>query len=134
MLRSAVAADLPTLLAIRDQAGDDALSDPAPISETGLCEMIAAGAVSAWEEDGAIVGFAAIVGVAIHLLVDPTQRSKGIGRALLADACDRVKAAGHVAARLSLPPGSAAERHYIAAGWRIAGTTVAGGTVLNRPL
>lgn len=134
MLRPAVAADLPALSAIRDRAGVDALCDPAPLTDARLRDMIAAGAVAAWEADGGVAGFAARDGAAIHLLVDPAQRSKGIGRALLEAACERVTAAGYGSARVHLAPGSSAERHYRTAGWTVAGTTVAGGTILAKKL
>ena len=50
MIRAAVAADLPRLLAIRDAAGADALSDPTLLSEEGLRRLIDAGTVEVWDE------------------------------------------------------------------------------------
>jgi GNAT superfamily N-acetyltransferase len=134
MLRPAVAADLPRLVAIRDGAGPDALSDPALVGEEELRRLIAAGAVSVWDEDGEPGGFAATDGGAIHLLVDTAARGRGAGRELLAASCAAVAQAGHAAATLSLAPDAAAERHYRAAGWNVAGRTAAGGVVLNKPL
>jgi len=134
MLRLAAAADLPRLMAIRDRSGPDALSDPAAVAEDLLRRLIAAGAVTVCEEDGAIAGFAAIDGGAIHLLVDPAQRSRGIGRALLAAACVALKDAGAGAATLTLAPQSRAERHYRAAGWSEIGRGASNGLVLKKPL
>jgi GNAT superfamily N-acetyltransferase len=133
MLRPAVPADLGRLLAIRDTAGDDALSDAALIAEGDLARLIAADAVAVWEEDGRIEGFAAVDGGAIHLLVDATARGTGIGRALLDAACARAKRAGHAAAVLSIPADGGAERHYRAAGWLDAGSSPTGGLVLKKP-
>jgi GNAT superfamily N-acetyltransferase len=116
MLRHAVAADLPALLAIRDGSGADALSDPAQVGEALLQRLVGGGAVIVWD-DGGIAGFAAADGAAIHLLVDSARRGGGIGRALLNWACDMVRHGGHAAAIVRLAPGSTAERHYRAAGW-----------------
>lgn len=134
MLRLAVPADLPRLLAIRDASGADALSDPALIVETALARLILADAVAVWEESGGVEGFAALDSGAIHLLVDATARGKGIGRALLAAACARAEQAGLTVARLSISSGGGAARHYRAAGWIDAGPSPSGGLVLKKPL
>jgi GNAT superfamily N-acetyltransferase len=134
MLRPAVAADLPRLVAIRARADADALSDPAAAIDGALRRLIAAGAATVWDEAGTIAGFAAVGEGAVHLLVDPAQRSRGVGRALLAWACGAAKEAGYAQATLALPPGGTAERHYRAAGWSDAGPSASGGLVLKKPL
>jgi GNAT superfamily N-acetyltransferase len=131
MLRPAVPADLAALLAIRDAAGPDALSDPALVTEDRL---IAAEPLMVCDDAGRVVGFAAVDCAAIHLLVDSSARGTGIGRELLAAASAAIKNAGHSAATLTLTPGSTAERHYRAAGWSRTGQTRAGGTILKKPL
>jgi GNAT superfamily N-acetyltransferase len=133
MLRPAVSADLPALLAIRDRTGADALSDPALIKEVDLRRLIVAGAVMVADNAGSIAGFAAIDGDRIHLLVDTAQRSKGVGRTLLAWARDAVREAGHVAAIITLAAESTAERHYRAAGWVEIDRSPTGGVVLKKP-
>lgn len=133
MLRPAMPADLPALLAIRDGAGADALSDPALVVEGDLRRLVAAGAVGVWEDSGAVVGFAAVDGDAVRLLVDNAARGGGIGRDLLAWACDAVRTAGGAAATVALAPGSTAGRYYRAAGWVEAGTSSTGGAVLKKP-
>jgi GNAT superfamily N-acetyltransferase len=133
MLRPAVSADLPAVLAIRNRAGADALSDPALIKETDLRRLIAAGAVMVADDGGTVAGFAVIDGDRIRLLVDTAQRSKGIGRALLAWACDAVREAGHTAATLTLAAENTTERHYRAAGWGEIGRSPSGGVVLKKP-
>jgi GNAT superfamily N-acetyltransferase len=134
VLRPAVPADLSRLLAIRDGSGIDALSDSALVTEPLLRRLIAAGSVMVWDEAGHVVGFSASDDGAIHLLVDPTHRGKGIGRDLLAAACAMLKETGHAAATLALAAGSTAGRHYRAAGWRETGRTSTGGSVLKKPL
>jgi GNAT superfamily N-acetyltransferase len=133
MLRPAVLADLPALLAIRDGAGDDALSDPALVDEADLRRLIAAGATIAWEDGDTIAGFAAVDGAAVCLLVDTAARGKGIGRDLLAWACYAVRAGGGAAATLALARGGTAAGHYRAAGWVEAGPSATGGAVLKKP-
>jgi GNAT superfamily N-acetyltransferase len=133
MLRSAVLADLPVLLAIRDRSGVDALSDPGLVAESDLSRLIAIGTVMVAEEAGSVAGFAAVDGDNIHLLVDTAQRSKGIGRALLTAACAAVCKAGHSTSILTLAAGSTAERHYRAAGWNEIGRSQSGGAVLKKP-
>ncbi|HYM71353.1 MAG TPA: GNAT family N-acetyltransferase [Stellaceae bacterium] len=137
MLRPAVPADLPNLLAIRDASGADALSDPALIAADYLAELIAAGAVSVWDDDGRAVGFAAVSeddGAIRALLVDPRHRGKGVGRALLDAACAVLKNAGCLAATLGIAAGGSAGRHYRAAGWVETAPGPTGGFVLKKPL
>lgn len=134
MLRPAAPSDVARLVALRDGAGEDALSDPALAGDTVLRDLLAAGAVTVWDEAGDIAGFAAIDGAVIHLLVDPAQRNRGVGRALLAWACERLRDTGHDDATVTLPPGGRAERHYLAAGWRVGEKSAAGGVVLKKPL
>lgn len=133
MLRPAASADLARLVTIRDGSGDDALSDPTLATGDTLRRLIAAGALTVWDDEGAVAGFAAVDGGVIHLLVDAVQRGGGVGRALLAWACGAAKEAGHTEAVLTLAPGGTAERHYRAAGWRDAGPSASGGLVLKKP-
>ncbi|HEU0219143.1 MAG TPA: GNAT family N-acetyltransferase [Stellaceae bacterium] len=133
MLRPAIAADLPALVAIRDHSGADALSDPARVHEALLCRLIDSAAVVAWDDEG-VSGFAATDGAVVHLLVDSALRGGGIGRALLDWACAAVREAGHAAAIVTLTPGSTAERHYRAAGWVSIEAGAEGHRVFQKPL
>ena len=132
--RLATAADLSALLALRDAAGVDALSDPVLLTEGLLRRLVTAQALTVWDEAGEVVGFAALDGGAICLLVRADQRSKGIGRKLLAKGCAALKAAGHTTGTVTLAAGSTAERHYRAAGWDETSRTATGGVVLKKPL
>jgi GNAT superfamily N-acetyltransferase len=134
MKRAAAPADLPSLIALRDASGVDALSDPALVSDAALARLVAAGAVTVWDDGGGISGFAAVDGSAIHLLVTSARRGGGIGRGLLADACAEIREKGHKAATLTLTAASGAARHYLAAGWTIVERTASGGLVLRKPL
>ena len=73
-----------------------------------------------WEEDGRILGFSAADtrdGTIWALFIDPDHEGRGIGRALLAKACDVLREAGHRTATLGTEPGSRADRFYREAGW-----------------
>jgi GNAT superfamily N-acetyltransferase len=123
MIRAATSADLPDMLAIRDTAGDDRLSNPVLLTEAVARRLLAAGAVWVWREPGGpIAGFVAVdagEGAIAALLVKPGERNRGIGRGLLAAGLDALRRAGHKTAILALEPGAPAERHYRAAGWTI---------------
>jgi GNAT superfamily N-acetyltransferase len=132
MLRPAIAADLPTLLAIRDRSGADVLSNTSRMDEPLLRRLIDSGGAAVWD-DGGIAGFAATDGAAIHLLVDSARRGGGIGRALLDWACDAIRDAGYAAAVVTLAPGTTAERHYRAVGWVEAVGEATSELVLKKP-
>ncbi|HTZ35284.1 MAG TPA: GNAT family N-acetyltransferase [Stellaceae bacterium] len=133
-LRAGLPADLPRLLAIRDAAGADALSDPRRIGEPMLRRRLGTGDVAVWQEDGAVCGFVAVDGATLHLLVDSAARGQGIGRALLAEGCRRLAERGTRTASLSLPPAGTAEPHYRVAGWRPATGSAGAARRLQKPL
>lgn len=139
MIRPATLADLPALLAIRDAAGAERLSDPRRVTGDLLRPLVDAGAVWVWQAvaDERVAGFAAVdvaSGAVAALLVAPGEQGRGIGRALLAETCDALRAAGHAAATIAIEPGAAAERHYRAAGWAVIGTDANGASVFSKPL
>ncbi|MDA8295385.1 MAG: GNAT family N-acetyltransferase [Actinomycetota bacterium] len=85
------------------------------------------------ERDGAIVGFAVTgasrdegagtgVGELMAIYCHPRAWGTGVGRALITDAVERLRAAGYEEATLWVLEGNArAERFYGAAGWRADG-------------
>ena len=138
MVRLARLADIPQLLEIRDGPGENGLTDPGPVSEADAVRFIANRTLWVWQEDdGAIAGFAGSdtdAGSIWALLVAPGHEGKGIGRALLATACDKLREAGHRSAWLTTAAGSRAERHYRAAGWIASGDNQKGKLLLQKPL
>ena len=139
MIRPAAFADLPALLAIRDATAVEALSDPRSVTEELLHRLIDASAMWVWQQAPGepIAGFAAIdteTGAIAALLVAPGEQGRGLGRALLAQACGALRAAGHAAATIALEPGAAAERHYRAAGWTLTDTGATGTLIFTKPL
>lgn len=125
MIRPAKHDDLPRILAIRDDPGDAPLSDPGALTEAATIRLIGAAALWVWQdEDGSIAGVAGIDaadGSVLALLVAPGQEGRGIGRALLNQSCDALRAAGCRTAMIRLPPDTRAQRHYRAAGWTASG-------------
>ena len=138
MIRLATPADLRRLIEIRDNAGDDPLSDPGAVTDAAAAGFINGGALWVWQEgDRPIAGFAAIdaaAGAIWALLVAPGHEGKGIGRALLKTACEALREAGHQEAVLTTSPGTRAERHYRAAGWTDGGADDIEGLILRKPL
>jgi GNAT superfamily N-acetyltransferase len=138
MIRQATAGDLPAILALRDNAGAERLSDPLALTEALARRLIETDAVWIWQAPGeSVAGFVAInmVDASIAaLLVAPGQQGRGIGRALLAQACDALRATGHTAATLALEPATAAERHYQAAGWTASGCGPNGKLIFRKAL
>jgi GNAT superfamily N-acetyltransferase len=137
MLRPATAADLPAIVEIRDGSGTDRLSDPRRASDTELARLIGDGAIWLRDEDGAVLGFVAVdrtSGSIVTLLVAPGHDGKGVGRGLLAAGCGALREVGHATATLTTEPGSAAERHYHAAGWTLNGRNAEGGAIFAKPL
>jgi GNAT superfamily N-acetyltransferase len=68
------------------------------------------------------------------LFVDPANEGRGIGRALLALACDTVRLAGFDTATLSTEPGTRADRFYRLSGWLETGWSAKGDVVFQRRL
>jgi|SRR5579862_8076348 len=138
MLRRATPADIPRISEIRDDVRENFLSDPSRVTPADIAWFVANGPIWVWEEaDGVVAGFSAgdpRDGWIWALFVAPGHESKGIGRALLTAACDRLREAGHATATLSADPGTRAERHYRADGWTVTGTTAKGELVFQKPL
>ncbi|HEV8389944.1 MAG TPA: GNAT family N-acetyltransferase [Dongiaceae bacterium] len=82
-----------------------------------------------WEEAGEILGISASdceTGWIWALFVRPGHEGRGIGRALLAAACDALVRAGFRTLALSTDPDTRAAQLYRAAGWRETGCTPEG--------
>jgi GNAT superfamily N-acetyltransferase len=138
MIRPATPSDIPRILEIGNNAGENRLSDPSAVTGAAAVRLIDEGALWVWQEaDGPVTGFSGSDkhdGSIWALLVAPGHDGKGIGRALLKAACDALREGGHRAAIFSIGPGTRAERHYRAAGWSVAGTNGKGELVFRKAL
>ena len=138
MLRRATKADVPRICEIRDSVRENILSDPSRVTPADIAWFLDHGPIWVWQEpDGGVAGFSAgdpRDGWIWALFVAPGHEGKGIGRALLKAACDRLREAGHNTATLSTEPDSRAERHYRADGWTATGYSERGEIVFQKPL
>jgi GNAT superfamily N-acetyltransferase len=138
MLRPGVAADIPRIFEIRHSVGENALRDPGAVTEADLLWFIDNGAFWVWQEaDGKVTGVAGSDprdGSIYALFVAPGHEGRGIGRALLKQACEALRSAGHHAAWLTTAPGTRAERHYRADGWQVTGANAKGELIFQKPL
>ncbi|HXC28837.1 MAG TPA: GNAT family N-acetyltransferase [Stellaceae bacterium] len=138
MLRRAVETDVPRIREIRDGVRENILSDPSRVTAADIAWFLNNGPIWVWQEpDGTVAGFSAgdpRDGWIWALFVAPGCEGKGIGRALLKAACDRLLEAGHKVATLSAEPGTRAERHYRAAGWTATGFSERGEIVFQKSL
>ncbi len=120
MIRRAQIEDVPHLMRIRASVRENILSDPAKVLASLVVEFIAHSGIWLWEENGAVLGFASADtrdGSIWALFVDPVAEGRGIGRALLPQALDDLRAKGWKQARLSTNADSRADRFYRRNGW-----------------
>jgi GNAT superfamily N-acetyltransferase len=105
---------------IRLAVRENRLTDPSRVTDADYLWFSENPGIWVWEEDGRILGFSAADtrdGTIWALFIDPGHEGRGIGRALLAKACDVLRDAGHRDATLGTQPGSRADRFYRQAGW-----------------
>jgi GNAT superfamily N-acetyltransferase len=109
VIRAATEADAPVIADIQartwrwaysDFIAPDDMPDPAERAPAWR-EHIAAGGVRVFDQDGTVVGYSAVQGDELKsLYVDPAAQGAGVGGRLLADATQRIRAAGHARAWL----------------------------------
>jgi GNAT superfamily N-acetyltransferase len=101
------------------------MRDPAA-REAVWRDLIVTGEVRVFDQDGTIAGYAAIDGDQLAALyVDPAAQGAGVGSALLADALERLRRAGHARAWLYVYAANAHGRaFYERRGWAAVGDPV----------
>ena len=119
--RRATAADIPAMSRIRLAVKENALSNPARITEAMYRDYLdALGRGWVAEQDGEIVGFAC-AGRADSsiwaLFVDPGREGRGAGKLLLRLAVDWLFEIGNPEVRLGTAAHTRADRFYAAQGW-----------------
>jgi GNAT superfamily N-acetyltransferase len=138
LIRLATRGDIPRIFEIRHGVGENRLTDPGAVTDADADRLIDAGALWVWQKaDGLVAGFSASDrhnGLIWALFVAPGHESKGIGRALLAKACEALRDAGHREAWLTTEPGTRAEHHYRAAGWTASGYSEKGELIFRKAL
>jgi GNAT superfamily N-acetyltransferase len=119
--RRATAADIPAMSRIRLAVKENALSNPARITEAmyrDYLDTLGRGWVA--EQDGEIIGFsyADRTDSSIWaLFVDPAREGRGAGKRLLRLAADWLFELGHPDVRLGTAARTRADRFYAAQGW-----------------
>ncbi len=124
MIRRATAADIPRIGDIRMNVRENILRDPSRVTDADVLWFIDHPGIFVWEADGVIAGFSAADprdGSIWALFMDQAYEGRGIGRTLLARACDVLLTAGWQRMWLTTSPGTRAEQFYIRAGWRVTG-------------
>jgi len=109
VIRAATEADAPVIADIQartwrwaysDFIAPDDMPDPAE-RVPAWREHIAGGGVRVFDQDGTVVGYSAVQDDELKsLYVDPAAQGAGVGGRLLADAHERIRAAGHARAWL----------------------------------
>ena len=119
--RRATVADIPAMSRIRLAVTENALSNPARITEAMYRDYLdALGRGWVAEEDGEIIGFsyADRTDSSIWaLFVDPVREGRGAGKRLLRLAVDWLFELGHPEVRLGTAAHTRADRFYAAQGW-----------------
>ena len=120
-LRRAVVADIPAMSRIRLAVTENALSNPARITEAmyrDYLDELGRGWVA--EEHGEIIGFACADRTDSSiwaLFVDPAHEGRGAGKRLLRLAVDWLFEIGNAEIRLGTAANTRADRFYAAQGW-----------------
>ena len=119
-IRRARLEERPRITEIRLAVRENQLLDPSRVTDADYQWFSENPGIWVWDEDGQILGFSAADtrdGTIWALFIDPAHEGRGIGRALLAKACDVLRQAGHRTATLGTEPGSRADGFYRQAGW-----------------
>jgi GNAT superfamily N-acetyltransferase len=120
-LRRATAADIPAMSRIRLAVRENALSNPARITEAMYRDYLdERGRGWVAEEHGEIIGFAYAdrADASIWaLFVDPAREGRGAGQRLLRLATDWLFEIGNPEVRLGTAANTRADRFYAAQGW-----------------
>ena len=127
-IRAATQADIPALTRIRLGVRENSFN-PARVSPADVVWFVENAPIWVWEEDGDIRGFSAgdpRDGSLWALFVEPAWEGRGIGTALLAQACASLAAAGHRTVTLDTEPGTRAAAFYRRRGWVDLGLDAAG--------
>ena len=118
--RRATPADIPGIMALRGAVRENRLRDPSRVTAVDCLWFVEHSDIWVCEVTGLLAGFSAADprdGSIWALFLDPAFEGRGLGTALLARACDTLRAAGHSRATLGTEPGTRAEGFYRHVGW-----------------
>jgi GNAT superfamily N-acetyltransferase len=136
-MRTAVYADIPRMVELRGAVHENRLGDPTRVTLADYMWFIDNAAIHIWDVGDTIRGLSAgdlRDGSIWALFVDPAFEGLGIGQALIAAACARLRQAGHRSATLSTDAGTRAERFYLRNGWTAQGRNPRGEIIFSKAL
>jgi GNAT superfamily N-acetyltransferase len=113
------------------------MRNPSSVTAADCAAFIDRSKMWVWVEDGWIQGFSAgdpHDGSIWALFVYPANKGRGVGRALLALACDTVRFAGFDTATLNRESGTRADRFCRLNGWVETGRSAKGEDMFQRRL
>ena len=130
MIRPATPADAPAIAGVQARAWryayadivePDAMLVPEETTPRWADAISARSGVIVWDQDGRVVGFAAIEGNELQAIyVDPPAQGAGVGSALLDAAVAALRAAGHAEAFLwTFDANGLARAFYERHGWEL---------------
>lgn len=137
IIRAAEPADIPRVSAIRMAVTENVVSDPSKVSAEEVEWYRAQAIFLVAEVAGEVVGFTCAnhqTGLIWALFMDAAHEGRGIGRALLDAALEKLGAAGHRQAHLNTGADTRAARFYRAHGWRDMGLELGGQIVFTRAI
>ncbi len=137
LIRKATAADQLRIHAIRMGVSENVLSDPSKVTDEEVAWYREQAIFLVAEVDNVVVGFTCAnhqTGLVWALFMDKDHEGRGLGRALLDAALDRLLAAGHAQAWLTTGAGTRAERFYLRHGWQDMGRSRDGQIVFVKTL
>jgi GNAT superfamily N-acetyltransferase len=131
-LRPATRADLPRIHAVRHGTAENALTNPALVTDAEVAWYMDRAIFLVSEDETDIQGFTCVnhqTGYVWALFVIDQAQGRGHGTALLHCAMSRLREAGHRQAFLSTGKGTKAEGFYQSKGWHPTGINLQGEVV-----
>lgn len=133
-LRPATRADLPRIHEVRRGTAENRLTDPSLVTDAEVAWYLDEAIFLVSEDDTGVQGFTCVnplTGYVWALFVIDGAEGRGHGTALLSQAMERLRQAGHRQAFLTTGKGTKAEAFYRSKGWRQTGTDMRGEAVFR---
>lgn len=133
-LRPATRADLPRIYEVRHGTAENRLTDPALVTDAEVVWYLDQAIFLVSEDEAGVQGFICVnhqTGYVWALFVIDGTQGRGHGAALLHEALQRLRQAGHRQAFLSTGENTKATGFYRSGGWHATGTNMNGEMVFR---